>query len=313
MALKFRIAIALAGMLAALSASASIADAGKGKGKPDLVPTAGKLDGKPFSLIGERLGVSVDDVTANRGERRAGPTLTRVFLRRGKARDELADRAVGGLRPGKSDRGTSDARGRNQFKPGRYAVVVCVDATDQEREENEKNNCGRLDDFYSTYREWEGSLNGIGPGLSFSTTTTTETWRTSTPISFEFAGYDGNGQFEWRRSGGALTYTHQGSFIGCSQSGSSTFVLDPASVVEVNYDRDRFTAVAQVISGATYPIRAVCPTGTFLVGFGPLHKSVLSIAPPGEPVPFGSTRLSGAGASPITPGVTYSWNLAGVG
>ncbi len=115
----------------------------KGKKKPDLVPTAGKLVGKPYSFIGERLRIEANDVTANEGKGRAGPTITRVFLERGKELDELADRAVGALKPGKSDNGVSDSKGRNRFQPGRHPVVVCVDANEQEDEANEKNNCGQ--------------------------------------------------------------------------------------------------------------------------------------------------------------------------
>lgn len=277
--------------------------AAEGARKPDLVPVAGELRGKPFAFIGERLRVTIRDVTKNRGTKRAGPSLTRVLLRHGGERDRLAARAVGALDPGGRDEDESDARGSNDFKAGEYTVVICVDDKDQVNESNERNNCGRLDRFYSIYREWEGTIGGIGPGYAL----IPESWRAVPQASFGFDHYLGGGAFSWKVQGGGVTYKTEGASGGCNYSGTGTFALDRSGAggLFLNYRDDTYTGTAGAPPGATYQVVKDC-SGT-ITSHTAFARFVVFAAPRQE-LPFGSEALAGAIASGP---VNYSWNLAG--
>lgn len=301
------IAVVAVALLALLALFAPAAEAGK-HGKPDLVPTAGRFDGKAFALIGKPLRGTVTDVTANKGSKRAGSTLTRVYLQHGRDRYRLVDRAVGALGSGERDQGASDPRGNNNYLAGAYKVVICVDAKDQEKESNERNNCGRVDQlhfFYSTYEQWEGSINGSGPGMFG----TEETWRPATDASFGFDGYLGGGLFTWKVDGGAVKYTTAGSGAGCTYSGSGTFALDRNSgQLLLNYDTGTYTASAGPGFGATYTVVENCSGSiTNRTAFA-RPAALLALQ---QNLPFGSTVLKGAFADPAVNGVNYTWNLAG--
>jgi CARDB len=277
-----------------------------GKGKPDLVPTSGDISGKPFAFIGDRLRVTVQDTTENLGRRRAGPTITRVFLQHGRSRDEFAERAVGGLRPDGRDRGKSDTRGQNRFRAGAYHIVVCVDAKNQEKESNERNNCGRLERFYSTYRGWEGTLGSVGPGLGGSGTTETSK---STDASYGFDQYLGGGLFSWKADGGSVKYTHQGSANGCSYTGSATFALERFAPILADYKKERYQANAAPTFGATYTIVQQCGQSS-VNAVGPVYSDALSTGK--QTLTFGNDRLDGAAAFPTQGGtINQTWNLAG--
>jgi hypothetical protein len=275
---------------------------------PDLRPTEAGFNGKQFAFIGKPLRVSVTDTTYNKGSAKAGPTLTRAFLQHGGDRRRLGEHAVGALRPNRRDVGESDARGTNEFPAGAYKIVVCADAKDQVKESNERNNCGRVTSppsFYSVYEQWEGSINGTGPGLFG----TQETWRPATDASFGFDGYLGGGLFSWKVDGGAVKYTTAGSGAGCSYNGSGTFALDRRfGQLLLNYDTGTYTASAGPNPGATYTVAENC-SGS-IINRTAFARPVALLALQ-QNLPYGSTALKGAFADPAVKGVNYTWNLAG--
>jgi len=292
--------------LALLALFASVSEAGKKL--PDLKPAEAGFDGKPFAFIGKPLRVSVEDTTANAGKARAGPTLTRVFLKHGGDRRRVDERAVGALRPRERDRGKTHSKGPNEFPAGAYRVIVCADAKDQVKESNERNNCGRVTSpawFYSTYEQWEGRINGTAPGLFG----VLQTWKPSPNASFGFDGYLGGGLFSWKVDGGGVTYTTEGSSAGCSYSGSGTFALDRNfGQLLLNYNSDTYTANAAVSVGATYTVVETCPGGPRnWTAYPPL----LALQAIQQKLPFGATVLKGALADPALKDVLYTWNLAG--
>jgi hypothetical protein len=222
---------------------------------------------------------------------------------------ELTER----IAPGKIDPATIRLDELNELPAGSYKLEICADVSEAVNESNERDNCAKVKGsrFYSTYRDWAGSVGGIGWGIggpAFSGIT--ETWRsadTGIDVVYTFSKYSGAGQFLWIYQGGAVKYTHQGSLgPGCENVyGSATFVLDPGAEVTTDYEKGSYTAKASAITGATYPITSSCGFG----GQGPVHGAVLSTG--SQSLPFDTQRLAGAAASDVDPGVNYTWDLAG--
>jgi CARDB len=305
--------VVLAALLVVPAATAHAA-----KKKPDLVVAAGKVEGDEYAFIGERFNVTATWATKNKGSGRAGRSLTRAtfYHQPGGHIYRLGAQAVGRLGSDGVDE-IDDERplNPNRLPAGGYAIRICADAKEDVNESNEGNNCGRVQakfsDFYSTYREWEGTVSGIGWGLGGPTFSgMTESWTsrgTGADVAYTFTRYRSSGKFVWGMAGGAIKWTHQGSLgPGCSNvNGSGTFVLDPGSRVAANYGRESYSAQAVAISGAQYPITSDCGFG----GTGPVHPTALSTGM--QRLPFDTGSLAGVAASEVDPGVNYSWDLAG--
>ena len=127
--------IALAILLPALALSAAAEGAPK---RPDLVVS--RTDAPRAELSGNRIRVTF--VAANRGSRKAGQSRVSLGLRSaGGKRVQLDARPViGSLRAGVVRR-WSGSVAVPRVDPGRWTVIVCLDAGRRVRERSEANNC----------------------------------------------------------------------------------------------------------------------------------------------------------------------------
>src|SRR3954453_13653773 len=78
--------------------------------KPDLVISTASLEGNGYAFQGESGGMFTHEPTRNRGSARAGPSITRAWLRRGKD-FQLGSRAVPGLGVAKQSAGDDEQPG----------------------------------------------------------------------------------------------------------------------------------------------------------------------------------------------------------
>ena len=304
-------ALVLAAIVLTLPAAAS------GAQKPDLVPQDGRFKGKPYSFIGEHLGHKLDYSTKNEGNKRAGPTVTKVFLQHGERRIRLDARAVPGLDAGfQHSPPTENLANRNRWPVGEYELVLCVDVTNAERESNENNNCERIKKdfsrFYSVYHEYVGTANGTGPGHPFDTGVR-ENW-TAHDIGFVMRDFN-RGVFTYVPDAqGTVTYTLGGTTsTNCTFTGSGALSLaaHPNSFITVNWSSENYGGTATPFGN--YPTQSSCDPGN--PGQGPLTGFVFQtglILGQTMPMPFGTRSLQGNYSDPLAIDTTnYSWNLAG--
>ena len=106
--------------------------------KPDLVVRS--VVATPATVVADR-AVSVTDVTANEGRKRAATSQTDYLLLRRKARIWLGVRLVPVLAPGEHASGTVGLTVPEVARDGSYMLVACADARRQVREDREYNNC----------------------------------------------------------------------------------------------------------------------------------------------------------------------------
>ena len=125
-----------------VGATPALGKEAKPKPKPDLVVATARLEGNSYTFWREREPLSVEDVTRNTGARRAGPTLTRVYIVHGHKSWLLVQRAVPALGPGKEhkDEGSSDISATRNFPIGAYTLKICADGK-QQVDESDENNC----------------------------------------------------------------------------------------------------------------------------------------------------------------------------
>jgi hypothetical protein len=296
------------GVLVALLLLPACADAAKGKKqKPDLVPTGARLVGPSFGLIGERPTSEVEDSTENKGEKRAGPSLTRITLRHGSIRHDVGDRAVPGIRAGGRDGGRSAITDIDILDPGEYKVIVCVDAKKDVDESNEKNNCGRVDaDFYVSRESWTGSLSGVFPQSG----DVLEGW-SSTDAGLVFDQYLGGGTFTYNFQGTVTWRTGGTDAGGCSWSGGGSHTFAPSSEnggLTLDLAAGQYRAGISAPPSFTYDVTVACPSGTGQQK-GPVSPIFFSTAGGTKAFPFGTSSITGNASEPLT-GTNYVWNLS---
>jgi hypothetical protein len=311
----------VAGILAvaaSVTVPAAAAHAAKGRGKPDLAITAARVTGKQYAFKGDRFSLKVTAWTKNlrtrRNHRRAGPTLTRIYLRHGGDRYELDQHAVPGLAPGADDQAEVRVVTRNRYPAGEYRVEICADVKSEVREADEDNNCTTARSFrhvYSAYYGYIGTAGGTGPGPTFNNNTS-ENWRHSQRLAFVWSGQYIAGAFRYEPEGGTVRYTTQGTDNNCHFSGSRTLRLAAKSTITVDWHKE--TYVAAVSPAGHYRITNDCDPGNRISG--PLTNVVFQtgLLSPTQ-LRFGSRSLNGAEQDPLLslPGlpVNYTWNLAG--
>jgi hypothetical protein len=299
-----RVGIAGAVVLAAvLVAAAETAHAAKNK--PDLVIGSGSLEQREYAFIGKRLGSRIDYELRNKGARRAGASVTSLFLKRGDDLYPLDRDSNGAIGPGDSENAGRGVNVRNDFPAGKYGLGACADVTHKVNERNENNNCKKVKGtFYSTYEHWRGSFAGVRSSLFGST----QSWTTTSDTTYGPGRYVGVGQFRYTNDGGsAVRYTHRGGSGGCSVSGSGTFAIDGGkSSIILNYEAVNYTANATTIPGSQYTATYNCSgsTGSQLspVGHTPALLALL------EELVFGHVSL--VGRHTIS-GITFEWDLKG--
>ncbi len=121
-----------------LSVAASARVPGRGADLTETrvgTPPAQVVPGGSFQLT---------DTVTNRGHTLAGRSVTRFYLRRGRASMLVGARGVPTLRPGRNSRGHSTLRVPAGAQSGHYSIVVCADAANAIRESAELNNCRRV-------------------------------------------------------------------------------------------------------------------------------------------------------------------------
>lgn len=97
--------------------------------------------GNPPAQLSAGGSFALRDVAANRGERRAGPSVTRYSLVNGATVLLVGSRPVPALKRHQRSRGTARLSIPATAPAGRYALLACVDANRQVAESNEQNNC----------------------------------------------------------------------------------------------------------------------------------------------------------------------------
>ncbi len=302
-------------ILAAALAFASVASAAN---KPDLVPQDGRIRGLPYSFIGEDLGHKLEYATRNQGKKAAGPTVTKVYLKHGARRIVLSDRRVPALDAGfQHSPPAENLTNRNRWPAGEYQVVVCVDATNAERnEENEHNNCQRVKKdfgrFYAVYSEYVGNTTGSGPGHVFDPNIR-ENW---TGQNLGFLMRDQNkGVFTYTPDAvGTVHYAVGGTTsTNCVITGSGILNLAafPNSFIRVDWKNENYGGTATPFGN--YPTQSSCEPGN--PGQGPTTGFVFQtglILGQMMDLPYGSSSLQGTYNDPLALDRTeYSWSLAG--
>jgi hypothetical protein len=279
----------------------------KPRRKANLAVTAAELKGNPYGFWEEKGTITVEDITKNTGARRAGPSITRVYLVHGGHHYRLADRPVPALRPGKEhrDESSSDPFATHDYPIGAYRLMICADAKHQVNESSE-HNCKWMQPrhFFVIPRAWTGSLGGV------ETRSITDRW-SSPDAQFTFDQYEGGGIVSYVFSG-AVTWTNSGTDAeGCTISGSGTRnYSDDASIgaLSVDYLNGTYSGGLQDTSGPPFQVafsncRFPPPPqpGVYEPAFWlPSVSGNVSLA-------FGSTSLPG---SPFQmAGATYNWNL----
>lgn len=284
---------------------------------PDLVPEDGRFRGLPYSYIGEHLGHKLEYTTTNKGDKRAGPTVTKVYLQHGDSRFKLDARPVPGLDAGfQHSPPAENLTNRNRWPAGAYEVVLCVDVTNAERESNERNNCERIKKdfgrFYSVWYQYVGTANGTGPGHVFDPSVR-EQWNAQ---GIGFILRDQNkGVFTYTPdAGGTVIYQVGGTTsTNCTFTGSGVLSLAayPNSFIRVDWNQENYGGT--VTPFGNYPILSDCdpenPGQGPMTGF--VFQTGILLGTP-MPLPFGSRSLQGTYADPLALDTTnYSWNLAG--
>jgi hypothetical protein len=252
------------------------------------------------------------DRTKNQGSRQARRTHTDFYLVHGDNRWLITDRFVPALGPGESHFERTTSEHPIDAPLGAYQIEVCVDAKNQVRESDEKNNCAilpRPSQFYVVAQTWSGSLSGV---KTFSGQSM-ETWR-STNASFAFDLIQGNGLFNYVFSG-TVKWTDSGADDGgCIWSGTGTRTYsndDSLGVLTVDYRDGSFSSNDFTDwTPPFYTIDIACPLGGHSTTDGPGRPATFwNPSPDGTPVPmpFGSSSLPGSPAQMAN--VTWTWNL----
>lgn len=96
---------------------------------------------RPPARLGPRQAFTVRDVVRNGGAARAGRSVTRYYLRRGRTVLVAGRRRVPSLRRHARSSGRARLRVRSGAPAGRYELVACADATRRVQERHEGNNC----------------------------------------------------------------------------------------------------------------------------------------------------------------------------
>ena len=126
-------AVLLAALVLSVAASARV----PGRGA-DLVETR---VGTPPAQVVAGGSFELADTVTNRGRALAGRSVTRYYLRSGRASMLVGARRVPALGPGGNSSRRSKLRMPSGAQPGRYVIVVCADAAHAVRESTEANNC----------------------------------------------------------------------------------------------------------------------------------------------------------------------------
>jgi CARDB len=288
-------------LLAALVGSAQAAQ----RGKPDLVISSGSLEEREYAFIGKRLGSRIDYELRNKGTKRAGASVTSLFLKRGDDLYPLDRDSNGAIDPRDSENLGRGVNGRNGFDAGKYGIGACADVTDKVNERNETNNCKKLQGtFYSTYENWTGSFAGVRSGPFGST----QSWTTTSDTTFGPGRYVANGLFRYTNDGGsAIRYTNRSGGGGCSVSGTGTFPIDARfSSILLNYEAENYTANATTIPGSRYTVTQNCG-GVIHSLPVPVGQTPALLALQEELV-FGHVSLPGRHT---VVGITFQWDLRG--
>jgi hypothetical protein len=289
------------------------AHAAKG-GKPNLVPIDADQGGQADALRGENRAGKVKFTVKNAGKKRSRHADVEVFYKGGGGSVDGELELVGRLAPGATEHGTVRLDELNDDLPaGAYKLEICVDALEHVPESNERDNCAKVKGsrYYSTYRDWKGSMGSIGPAVGLNVSPgLTETARSS-DAELAFAEYLGGGGFAWNIVGGSAAFTLAGTDgYGCAWSGTSTFVLEKKRALEVNYDSSSYRIFAQVPDGSTYPTSGACNFGGFpftVTGGGPFSVLVSDATNP-SPLSFGATKIASAGTNGLQ---NFTWDLTG--
>ena len=132
----------LLGVALALTALAVPGTQAATKKKPNLQVT--KLT-VPSASVAPGARITLADTTANRGKTAARSSQTGLFLSRDVRRDRsdvrLGTRRVGGLKPGKTSKGTQTVALPAAVAAGTYRVIACADSAAKVREAKETDNC----------------------------------------------------------------------------------------------------------------------------------------------------------------------------
>ncbi len=293
---------------AGLGAAPALAAKPKPKPKPDLVITAAELKGNSYAFWREKDLITIEDITKNAGNRRAGPTLTKVYLAHGTKQWLLAQRAVPALGPGKEhrDESSSDPFAVHNFPIGAYTLRICADAKHQVDESNE-TNCKRLSprNYFVIPRAWVGTMSGIESGGI------TDRWQ-SPNAQLIFDQFEGGGVVSYLFTG-SVTWTDSGQTAdGCAVSGSGTRSYtddDSIGALSVDYLHETYSGSLQDTSGPPYQVTfSGCqdPPPSQPGAYEPTFW--LPSVAGSNPLPFGSTSLPGSpNQGPL--GGTWTWNL----
>jgi hypothetical protein len=281
----------------------------KPKPKPDLVVTAATLNGNSYTFWREKEPISVEDITKNTGTRRAGPSLTRIYLVHGGKQWLLLQRPVPALAPGKEHRdvSSSDAFAPQDYPIGAYTLRICADGKHQVDESNE-SNCKRLlpRHFFVIPRGWVGTMSGIETSSSI-----TNRWQVP-KAQLQFDQFEPGGVVSYLFTG-TVTWSSSGTAAdGCVVTGSGSRSYnddDSIGALSVDYLHETYTASLQDTSGPPYQVT-----------FSGCQDPPPSQPGPYEPtfwlpsvastvaLPFGSESLPGSPTqNPF--GATYTWSV----
>ena len=300
---------AVAVVMLLVTAMPALGKEAKPKPKPDLVVTAATLNGNSYTFWREKEPISVEDVTKNTGTRRAGPTLTRVYLVHGDKQWLLLQRPVPALGPGKEhqDEGSSDPFAVQNYPIGAYTLKICADGKHQVDESNE-SNCRKMlpRHFFVIPRGWVGTMSGIETAGGI-----TNRWQVP-KAQLQFDQFEPGGVVSYLFTG-TVTWSSSGTAAdGCAVTGSGSRSYDnddSIGALSVDYLHETYTASLQDTSGPPYQVTfSGCdhPPPSQPGPYEPTFwlPSVASTVA----LPFGSKSLPGSPAqNPF--GATYTWSL----
>jgi hypothetical protein len=277
------------------------------KPKPDLVVTAAELKGNSYTFWREKDPISVEDITKNTGTRRAGPTLTRVYLVHGNKQWLLVQRPVPALGPGKEHReqSTSDALTAQNYPIGAYTLRICADGTHQVDESNERN-CKTLlpRHFFVIPRAWVGTMSGIEPAAII------DRWQVP-KAQLIFDQFEGGGVVSYLFTG-TVTWSDSGTdAAGCAVTGSGSRSYDnddSIGAASVDYLHETYSGSLQDTSGPPFQVTFSGCQDPPPSQPGAYEPTFWMPSPTSAALPFGSTSLPGSPfQGPL--GGTYTWVL----
>ena len=293
--------IAIALLVLAPAASAKP----KPKPKADLVVTHAKVFGTNYAFAGTTANIDLKDTVENEGAGTAGPSVNELTLRHADETFKDLTRKVPKLKKDErsSGRETVEITIPADAKLGEYTAILCADARDDVEEKHELN-CKVAGEFYIAKKKWTGTFAGgfddkSGPA---------ESWG-ATDANFAFQSYQGDGVFIY---GVQATVVYEIASTGgsCIYSGSG---VDggPIGFLRLDYRPAYYSALVRHHEEFSYPIFEDCGDGPHLYSDGPLTAAVLEISKPGggQPLPFGTTTLTGSQVAILEPNANFTWNL----